>query len=58
VASGPTTPASAAKNEVELNASSANTYTLKSGSNSGKTYTYARASDGTVTRACGTGCTW
>ena len=45
------------KNEVVITASTATTYTLQATSGS-KTYTYSRAADGTVTRACGTGCTW
>jgi type IV pilus assembly protein PilA len=45
------------KNEVVVLTSTATTYSLQATSGS-KTYTYARAADGTVTRACGTGCTW
>jgi len=52
-ATAPTPP----KNEVVVTASTATTYTLQATSGS-KTYTYARAADGTVTRSCGGGCTW
>ncbi len=47
----------APKNEVVVLTSTATTYSLAATSGS-KTYTYARAADGTVTRACGSGCTW
>jgi len=51
-----TTP-SPPKNEVVVTSSTATTYALSATSGS-KTYTYTRAADGTVTRSCGTGCTW
>ena len=47
----------APKNEVVILTSTATTYSIAATSGS-KTYTYARAADGTVTRACGSGCTW
>ena len=55
-ASTATTP-SPPKNEVVITASTATTYGMQATSGT-KTYTYTRAADGTVTRACGTGCTW
>jgi hypothetical protein len=49
--------APAPKNEVVILTSTPATYSLAAASGS-KTYTLARAADGTVTRTCGTGCTW
>jgi type IV pilus assembly protein PilA len=51
-----TTP-SPPKNEVVVTTSTATTYSLEATSGS-KTYTLSHAADGTVTRTCGTGCTW
>ncbi len=54
------TSASAApvpKNEVVVLTSTPTTYSLAASSGS-KTYTLTHAADGTVTRTCGTGCTW
>jgi type IV pilus assembly protein PilA len=45
------------KNEVVILTSTATTYSLAAASGS-KTYTLSHAADGTVTRTCGTGCTW
>ena len=44
-------------NEVVVLTSTATTYSLSATSGS-KTYTLSHAADGTVTRTCGTGCTW
>jgi type IV pilus assembly protein PilA len=54
------TTASAApvpKNEVVILTSTTTTYSMSASSGS-KTYTLSHAADGTVTRTCGTGCTW
>ena len=45
------------KNEVVILTSTPTTYSLAATSGS-KTYTLSHAADGTVTRTCGTGCTW
>ena len=45
------------KNEVVIVTSTPTTYSLAATSGS-KTYTLDHAANGTVTRACGTGCTW
>jgi type IV pilus assembly protein PilA len=49
--------APAPKNEVVILTSTPTTYSLAATSGS-KTYTLSHAADGTVTRTCGTGCTW
>ena len=51
------TAAPVPKNEVVVLTSTPTTYSLAASSGS-KTYTLTRAADGTVTRTCGTGCTW
>ena len=51
-----TTP-TAPKNEVVILTSTATTYSLAATSGT-KTYTLSHAANGTVTRTCGTGCTW
>jgi type IV pilus assembly protein PilA len=51
------TTAPAPKNEVVILTSTTTTYSLAATSGS-KTYTLSHAADGTVTRTCGTGCTW
>jgi type IV pilus assembly protein PilA len=50
-------PAPAPKNEVVVLTSTPTTYSLAATSGS-RTYTLDHAADGTVTRTCGTGCTW
>jgi type IV pilus assembly protein PilA len=45
------------KNEVVVLASDPDEYSFQATSGP-TTYVYTRASDGTVTRSCGTGCTW
>ena len=54
-----TTPSAAPipKNEVVILTSTTTTYSLSATSGS-KTYTLDHAANGTVTRTCGTGCTW
>ncbi len=52
-----TASATPPKNEVVIVASTPTTYTLTASSGS-KTYTLDHAANGTVTRTCGTGCTW
>ena len=47
----------APKNEVVVLTSTPTTYSLSAQSGS-KTYTLDHAANGTVTRTCGTGCTW
>ena len=49
--------APAPKNEVVILTSTPTTYSLAATTGS-KTYTLARAGDGTITRTCGAGCTW
>ena len=51
-----TTP-TAPNNEVVILTSTATTYSMAATSGS-KTYTLSHAADGTVSRTCGTGCTW
>jgi type IV pilus assembly protein PilA len=51
-----TTP-TAPKNEVVILTSTATTYSLAATSGT-HTYSLSHAADGTVTRTCGTGCTW
>ena len=54
-ATTPTVPAP--KNEVAILTSTPTTYSMSATSGS-KTYTLDHAANGTVTRTCGTGCTW
>ena len=54
-ATTPTVPAP--KNEVVILTSTPTTYSMSATSGS-KTYTLDHAANGTVTRTCGTGCTW
>ena len=52
-----TASATPPKNEVVVLTSTPTTYSLSAQSGS-KTYTLDHAANGTVTRTCGTGCTW
>ena len=52
-----TASATPPKNEVVILTSTPTTYSLEATSGS-KTYTLDHAANGTVTRTCGTGCTW
>jgi type IV pilus assembly protein PilA len=49
--------ANAKSNQVLVNGLSATGFTLTSNSTTGKSYTYVKTST-TITKACGSGCTW